>query len=164
MKWTGRNFRQDQLAIKDKFTKEGIHAVHTKRAIQKWFHRTQATKRIRNNIKLMKQNKLFRLRIMAWEGLSFRRGAAKDMTQSLSNFERFLLTKMKQDAFGIICSYSKSKGTASAINKNRAVLDMASKLAYNHDTKLRGYFIKYKLVVLEKRMRATHVKKIMLKI
>ena len=75
-----------------------------------------------------------------------------------------MLTKVKQDAFGVICSYATSKGHASGINKNRAVLDIASKLAYNHDTKLRGYFIKYKLVVLEKRMRAAHVKKIMLKI
>jgi hypothetical protein len=101
---------------------------------------------------------------MAWEGLSFRRGAAKDMTKSLSRFEIFMLTKLKSDAFKVINSYSTSKKLASKINKNRAILDMASKLSYVHDTKLRGYFIKYKLVVLEKRMRATHVKKIMLKI
>lgn len=40
MRWTERNFRQDQNAIKDKFVKEGIYAIHTKRAVQKWFHRT----------------------------------------------------------------------------------------------------------------------------
>lgn len=71
---------------------------------------------------------------------------------------------MYSDAFNVIKSYSTSKKLASRIMKNRAACDIASRLSYIHDTKLRGYFIKYKLIVLGKRMRAQHVKKIMLKI
>lgn len=86
------------------------------------------------------------------------------MTQTLSNLERLMRTKAYQDSFNIIRSYSRSKALASSIFKRRAVHDMASRLSCIHDTSLKGYFTRYKLIVLGKRMRAQHVKKIMLKI
>ena len=53
---------------------------------------------------------------------------------------------------------------ASTILKRRGAHDIASKLSYDHDAKLKGYFSKYKLIVFGKRIRAQHVRKIMLKI
>lgn len=101
---------------------------------------------------------------MAWEALCFRRGAAQDLTQTLSNLERLMRTKMCQDSFNIISAFSTSKNLASQIFKRRAAHDIASRLSLIHDTSLKGYFARYKLIVLGKRMRALHVRKIMLKI
>lgn len=51
--WVRRNFEQDQLKIKNNESIEILQAVHTKRAIQKWFHRAEATKRVRHNYRVM---------------------------------------------------------------------------------------------------------------
>jgi len=102
--------------------------------------------------------------LLAWDALAFRRGAATDMTQALSNFERFMRTKIEGDAYKIITSYSTSKKLASSILKNRAACEIASKLTYIHDTSMKGYFMRYKLTVLAKRMRALNCKRILLKI
>lgn len=73
-------------------------------------------------------------------------------------------SKIEQDSFNILQAYTTSKLFASTILKRRGAHDISSKLSCDHDLKLRGYFYKYKLDMLNKRMRAQHVKKIMLKI
>ena len=72
--------------------------------------------------------------------------------------------KAYQDSFNIIRSYSRSKTLASSIFRRRAAHDIASRLSYIHDTRLKGYFTRYKLIVLGKRMRASHVRSILLKL
>jgi hypothetical protein len=73
-------------------------------------------------------------------------------------------TKTYQDSWGRIKSYVVSKGLASKIFKRRSACDIVSRLSYLHDSGLKGYFMRYKLIVLAKRMRAQHVRKVMLKI
>ena len=162
--WVQRNFNQDQLQTKNNEAVEILKSVQTKRALQKWFHRAETTKRIRKNFEVMQANKRYRLKVVVWEALSFRRGAAQDITQTLSNLERLMRTKAYQDSFNIVRAYTRSKDHASKILKTRAAHDIASRLSYIHDTSLKGYFTRYKLIVLQKRMRAQHAMKIMLKI
>ena len=55
--------------IKSREGAEILKAAQCKRALQKWFMRAEATKRMRMNYKTMRDNKDVRLRIMAWEVL-----------------------------------------------------------------------------------------------
>lgn len=63
---------------------------------------------------------------MAWEGLSFRRASAFDISATLSNLEKMMRDKLKMNALDTIRSYSRSKHTASTILKRRAMKDVES--------------------------------------
>ena len=107
--------------------------------------RVETTKRIRMSYKTMRDNKVVRLRIMAWEVLCFRRGAAQDLTKTLSNLERLLRDKVVfQDGFKCIKSYAQSKKTASIINKRRSTFDAVSYLSHMNGIRTKRYMEAYK--------------------
>lgn len=63
------------------------------------FLRTETTKRIRNNFKLFKKDKAWRLKRMVWDTLHVRRAFHTDLATTISNLEKLFRDKNYIETF-----------------------------------------------------------------
>jgi bacterioferritin (cytochrome b1) len=138
--------------------------VFQRRALQKWYHRVELTKRIRMNYATMKSNKKIRLKRLVLEGLRGRRAITTHLTTALCNLGNLLTDKAYMDAFKTVRAYSTSKKLATKILKNKARQDIESILTQTHIRRLRSYFGGYRKICKDKKHKGQRAKKIMLNI
>jgi len=107
--WKKQKNYLKKLHAKKRDIADCLPLVFQKRAIQKWYHRVDVTKRIRMANVTMKRNKEIRLKRMVWEGILGRRGITTHLSTALCNLGKLLTDKAKMDGFKTVRSYSVSK-------------------------------------------------------
>ena len=150
--------------IKEREIQELLMAARFKRAVQKWKLRIETTKRIRNNFKVMRANKAFRVKRRVVEALRVRHEIRYDVVNTISNLEKMMRDKAYIESFRILRSFATSKALVSGKSKNKATVDVGSILTQLHEKRLRKYFGRFRKKAKEKSVRQTHVMKILKKI
>jgi RecG-like helicase len=80
------------------------------------------------------------------------------MAITLSNFERFMRTKILDDAYKDIKSFAWSKKLATTILKRRATYDVCSWLCQRHEKVMRRKFCQYRFQVYNEKQRKARAK------
>lgn len=99
-----------------------------------------------------------------WEVLIFKKSVNNTMALTMGNLENFMRTKLLDDAFKDIKSFSNSKKLACSMFKRRAVFDMCGFLTQRHYKINRMYFNRYWKKVFDKKQRIKRLKGIFGKI
>ena len=100
-----------------------MKTVWRKRALQKWYMRVQETQRMRAKWAQFHENYRIRMKFKVWEVLQFKQNVNNTMARVMGNLEYFMRTKMLDDSFKAVKSFSTSKKLATAILKRRAAYD-----------------------------------------
>ena len=103
------------------------------------------------------------MKIKIMEVLQWKKAINNDMANTLGHLEYFMRTKLLDDAFKDIKSFSTSKKLATSVFKRRATLDICSVLCQRHEKICRMYFGRYRKKVYDyhyrvKRLRAIYGK------
>lgn len=167
-KWRNTVFKAWLKSRKDKHTKlfqseelvGNIGVAKQRRALEKWFLRVQETKRIRCKWAQFHANYRIRMKRKVFEVIQWKQAVNYDMAKAVGHLEYFMRTKMQDDAFKDIKSYSRSKKLATSVLKRRAALDTISILTQRHEWMTRAYFGRYKKHVFEIKQRQRRLKAI----
>lgn len=95
-----------------------------------------------------------------WEVLQFKKSVNNTMALSMGNLEYFMRTKLLDDAFKDIKSFSNSKQLACKVFKRRATDDICSLLTQRHHKVMRMYLKLYWKKVYDKKQRQKRLKAI----
>jgi hypothetical protein len=112
----------------------------------------------------MKQNKIFRLKVLVFRILQQRRNTVFELTCGLSNLEKFMRNKIYFDSLKIIKSYRISKKLAQSINQKRSFLDFISILNQFHLKRQQKYFGRFKGILKTKLNKSADFNSIVLKV
>jgi hypothetical protein len=112
----------------------------------------------------MKQNKIFRLKVLVFRILQQRRNTVFELTCGLSNLEKFLRNKIYFDSLKIIKSYKISKKLAQSINQKRSFLDFISILNQFHLKRQQKYFGRFRGILKTKLNKSADFNSIVLKV
>lgn len=111
----------------------------------------------------IKVNYKFRMKVTIFEALQCKKMINNDMANVVGHLEYFMRTKMLDDSFKAVKSFSTSKKKATRQFKLRATQDVLSILTQRHCKVLRKYYNKYRFKVFEyiqriKRLRGIYGK------
>jgi hypothetical protein len=112
----------------------------------------------------MKQNKIFRLKVLVFRILQQRRNTVFELTCGLSNLEKFMRNKIFFNSLKIIKSYKISKKLAQSINQKRSFLDFISILNQFHLKRQQKYFGRFKGILKTKLNKSADFNSIVLKV
>ena len=121
--------------------------VKRKRMVQRWMLRTDLTKKLRFRWERFHAQYEKRMKFAIIAKLLEKKKINNGMGKAVGNFERFMRTKICQDAFNDIKSFFKSKKLACGVRTKRSTLDSLSFLMLRHEKILRMYFNRYRFAV-----------------
>jgi hypothetical protein len=84
---------------KEREVQEILASVRYRRTLQKWFLRTEATKRRRFCLKTIKRNNSLLIKRAVWERLIWRKALSIDISLTIGHLENLLRTKNYVDSF-----------------------------------------------------------------
>lgn len=159
--WRKQKDYLKKLHRKQRDIADTLPVVIQKRALQKWYHRVDTTKRIRFANKTMKINKNIRLKRMVIDGLRGRRGLTTHLATALCNLGKLLTDKAKMDGLKAVKSYANSKKLATTQLKGKAKLDIESILTQTYLRRVRKAFGTYRKICKDKKHKGQRAKKIL---
>lgn len=130
-----------------------INLCKKRKTLQRWWLRVRQTKRFREKLIEIQENYDFRMKQKIFEVLQWKKAVNNDMANVMGYLEYFMRTKMLDDAFKDIKSFSTSKKMATTVFKRRASYDIFSLLCKRHELVSRKYFFRYRLKVLNNKYR-----------
>lgn len=124
--WMRTRFNRWDRSMQNSEIADKLAAVVRRRAVQKWFHRTQKTIKLRTRFKQFEQNYAVRMKFKILEGLGWKKRVNNSMATVMHRFETFMRVKICGDAFKDVYSYYKSKKLSNTMLKRRSTHDVLS--------------------------------------
>ena len=145
-------------------SKEILANIRYRRSLQKWFLRTEATKRRRFCLKAIKQQHSWGIKRAVMDRLLWRKALTHDISGTIAHLENLLRSKNYVDSFQTIRCFATSKALACHNFKKKSALDAGYLLCNIHNNRLLRAFLKYKACVKRQKFNDIMKKKIMLRI
>jgi hypothetical protein len=133
--------------MKEREVQEILASVRYRRTLQKWFLRTEATKRRRFCLKTIKRNYSLLIKRAVWDRLIWRKALSIDISMTIGHLENLLRTKNYVDSFQTIKCFAQSKKLACTNFKRQSTIAVGNLLTQIHENRLKRYFLKYKWIV-----------------
>lgn len=149
---------------KEQEVKEIFANIKYRRSLQKWFLRTEATKRRRFCLKAIKQQNAWCIKRAVWDRFLWRKALSHDIAKTIAHLEHLFRSKNYVDSFQTIRSFSDSKKLACNNFKKKSANDAAYLLSNIHNNRVKRYFSKYKAIVRRCKFNDIMKKKILIKI
>ena len=162
--WQVVRRRNEVLAYKTSESFGMIHLCKKRKALQRFYLRVKQTKRFREKWLEIQENYDFRMKQKIFEVLQWKKAVNNDMANVMGHLEYFMRTKLLDDAFKDIKSFSNSKKLATTAFKRRATWDIFSLLSKRHELVTRRYFNKYRHKVIDNKQRVKRLRGIFGKI